>query len=93
MYLDAGDADRLYCVAKRIGIVRKSARIEDDTVRIAASGMNAVDKLTLVIGLEKLGVNAPAGKKSGKLVHDLGKRFFAVDLGLSYAEHIEIRTV
>ena len=93
MHLNGGDINRGYGVTNGVGIMRERTCIEDYSVVAAVSLMDAIDKVSLVIGLEKLGSYAEGCRSLRNGIVDVGKGRGSVNGGLSDSGHIKVWTV
>lgn len=85
-----GGAERVTDRHRRVAVGR---RIDDDARAVTAGGLDRVDQHALVVALHGADLEAETGGHLGHPLLDLSQGGGSVDLGLTGAEHVEIRPV
>ena len=94
MHLDGGYRHGFHGVGKRNARMRISCGIEHDAVNLRkVRALDFVDERAFVVRLEKLDLHADFFRVLFDLFDKGIVRFFSVNFGLSYAQHIDIRSV
>ena len=93
MHLAGRDGNSLERVKNCNARVCISCRVDDDSVSILVGFLNFINDRTLMVGLEKLDRYADFLSLCLNDPAKVGISIFAIDIGLSYSEHIEIRPV
>ena len=87
------DFDRAQCVPDRDRSVRVGARIDKNSVALFLRILNPINQLTFVIALQKLDFHAVLRPKIAARLLDLCQCRFPVNLWLTSAKQIQIRTI
>jgi hypothetical protein len=87
------DIDRAQCVPDRDRSVRVGTRIDQNSLAFFSGILNPVNQLTFVIALQKLNFQPVLRPKIAARLFDLSQRRLPVNLGLTSAKHIQIRTI
>ena len=93
MHLDRRDADGFERVEDGDAGVRICGGVYDDAVYSPVSALYRVDYGALVVGLEKLTLDAELGTARADVLYEVGVCASAVDLRLAYAEKVEVGAV
>ena len=74
--------------------MRVGGGVDDNAVELAIGGLDHVDEVPLVVGLEAAALREArlAGGRAAK-AHEVGIGLATVDLGLAHAEHVDVGTV
>ena len=87
------DFDRAQCVPDRDGSVGVGARIDQNPLALFPGILNPINQLPFVIALQKLNFQPVLRPKIAARLFDLSQRRLPINLGLTSAKQIQIRTI
>lgn len=93
MDLNGWQTNRRKSIVDCVAVVGERSWIDHDGVSIFSGALDCIDDGALMIGLERIELNAERTRTLPPHVFEIDKRSGAIDLGLSGSEEIEVGAV